>query len=214
MEDKFKELLVEYWKVILIVTLLCGVAIGAVGYPFITKSQDEGKSPNSQATAPSTQTGSGIVVDVSGAVKKPGVTKLSSGSRLYDLISAAGGFDPLVSVAWVSRVLNLSQQLKDSQKIYIPFEYDFKPDLSELELMNLPTVADLVHQSSSTTKPNDNLINVNTATQAELNDLPGVGDVTSQKIISNRPYADEAEFKSKSGVTSSVFEKIKSLITY
>lgn len=65
-----------------------------------------------------------LKVDLAGAVKNPGVYKVSSGSRLSDLISLGGGFVSDVSSLWVSKNLNLSQSVSDGQKIYIPFEWD------------------------------------------------------------------------------------------
>ncbi len=65
-----------------------------------------------------------IKVDLSGAVKNPGVYVLDSGNRLSDLITLGGGFADDVSALWVSKNLNLSQNISDSEKIYIPFEWD------------------------------------------------------------------------------------------
>jgi competence protein ComEA len=56
-------------------------------------------------------------------------------------------------------------------------------------------------------------INVNTATAKELDVLPGVGPVTAQKIIDNRPYAKLEELKEKKAVNKSTYEKIKDKVT-
>lgn len=63
-------------------------------------------------------------VDLAGAVKKPGVYVLPLGSRLSDLITLGGGFTSDVSALWVSKNLNLSQNVSDGEKVYIPFEWD------------------------------------------------------------------------------------------
>ncbi|HNU76323.1 MAG TPA: helix-hairpin-helix domain-containing protein, partial [bacterium] len=60
----------------------------------------------------------------------------------------------------------------------------------------------------------DGKINVNKATSSELDTLPGIGPAYAEKIISNRPYKDIAEFESKSGLYKSTIENIKELITF
>ncbi|KKS59848.1 MAG: hypothetical protein UV25_C0017G0010 [candidate division WWE3 bacterium GW2011_GWB1_42_41] len=57
-------------------------------------------------------------------------------------------------------------------------------------------------------------MNVNTVTFDELDALPGIGATYAGKIVANRPYSGVEEFKEKSGLTNSVYEKIKDLITY
>ncbi len=181
------------------------------------ESKSESTDRNTSSTDSKTSNSAKISVDISGAVNRPGVIAIETGKRVLDLINSAGGLDPLVSVPWVTRVLNLAQILKDSQKIYIPFEYDIAVNTAELALLEIPTFNETTKQSSESSSNQDSggdLVNVNTASKADLIDLPSIGDVTADKIITNRPYADATEFKSKSGVTNSVFEKIKSLITY
>lgn len=64
-------------------------------------------------------------VDVSGAVKDPGVYEVDDGAVVGDVLSLAGGAKNEASASWVSRYLNLSDRVKDSEKIYIPFEWEF-----------------------------------------------------------------------------------------
>ena len=65
-----------------------------------------------------------IQVDISGAIKNPGVIKLDFNSRLADLIYEAGGFTEEASEDWIARNINLSSSLEDAQKIYIPYKWD------------------------------------------------------------------------------------------
>lgn len=58
------------------------------------------------------------------------------------------------------------------------------------------------------------LININTASEAELDKLPGIGPVTATKIITSRPYSAPEELLTKKVVSSSTWGKIKELITY
>lgn len=139
---------------------------------------------------------SGLKVDISGAVNTPGVYTLVPGSRVEDLMIQAGGFTEAVNKEFVAKNLNLSQKITDGMKVYIPFEGE---------------------QGSAVLAANTGpkqavLIGINSATQAELDTLPGVGPVTANKIITNRPYSDISELLTKKAVTKTTFEKIKDLV--
>lgn len=140
-----------------------------------------------------------ITVDVSGAVLHPGVYTLSSDSRMKDAIQAAGGMTEEADAEQISKSINLAQKLTDSSKVYIPFE-------GETVSGSLP--AGSVAGASSTS-----LININTASVAELDRLPRIGAVTAQKIISNRPYQSLNDLVTKKAVSSSVFSEIQKLIS-
>jgi competence protein ComEA len=68
--------------------------------------------------------------------------------------------------------------------------------------------------SESSGVDNSGKVNVNTASSSELDTLPGIGPANAEKIISNRPYKDFAEFESKSGLYKSTLENIKDLIIF
>ncbi|MHC1720791.1 MAG: helix-hairpin-helix domain-containing protein [Clostridiaceae bacterium] len=103
-----------------------------------------------------------IMVYVNGEVKKPGVYNLKSGSRIGDLIASAGGF---TEKADIKRV-NLAKKLRDEDYIFI--------DSSDGSAI------------TAVSGINDGIVNINTATKEELMTLPGVGEVTAQKIIDYR----------------------------
>lgn len=142
-----------------------------------------------------------ISVDVSGAVNKPGVYQLDNGSRIEDAIKAAGGFTQDVNQEYISKTLNLAQKLSDGSKVYVPMEGD-------------PTSpGGFAGQGVGTSTQAK--ININTATQAELEALPGIGPVTASKIISDRQYQAVEDLLSKKILPKSVFDKIKDqLVVY
>lgn len=141
-----------------------------------------------------------ISVDVSGAVKNPGVYQLQDGSRIEDSIKASGGFTDNANQEYISKYLNMAQKLSDGSKVYVPIEGD------QTSTSQSGTVAG----SSTIAK-----VNINTATQAELEALPGIGPVTASNIISGRQYQQIEDLLSKKVVSKSVFEKIKdSLVVY
>lgn len=180
-----------------------------------------------------------IVVDLSGAVKNPGMYTLPGKSRVGDLLSRGGGIDPNASAEWVSKNLNLSEVLKDTQKIYIPFEWDLLDSHNDLKLEALlsdispdfgntsaaavsrpgPVIQRSTVASSATTAPSANpaklvLVNVNTAGKSDLEGLPGVGQVTAQRIIDNRKYSSSDELKTKAKISDTLLSKFKDLITF
>lgn len=130
-----------------------------------------------------------ISVDVSGAVQKPGVYKLKDGDRIEEAVAAAGGFAENANQSFISKYLNLAQKLSDGSKVYVPFEGE--------------------QGSAAGSAPNQSKININTASQAELEALPSVGPTTAAKIISLRPYQTMEDLLNKKAVSKSVYEKIK-----
>ena len=144
-----------------------------------------------------------IIVDISGAVKNPGVYSLPAGSRFGEALEAAGGVQPdKVDSEYLSKQINLASEVRDGQKIYIPFQGD-----------NLATIPASGIGSEPASVYLTNLISVNTASSSQLDSLPGVGPATSAKIIAARPYGSLEELVSKKAVSQSVYEKIKTLIT-
>jgi competence protein ComEA len=129
-----------------------------------------------------------IIVDVAGAVEKPGVYKLPNNSRTADALISAGGLSAAADREAVSKTINLAQKLTDGSKIYIPS----------------------INESNSFNQSNkSNLININFASLLELDSLEGVGPVTAQKIIDNRPYQNISDLVTKKVLGKAMFEKIK-----
>lgn len=140
-----------------------------------------------------------IIIDVSGAVLKPGVYRLAFDSRVQDALVAAGGLSEAADRAWVAKNLNLALKLKDGVKIYIP------PLRSESFAGQASTVGSIYYT--------EGLININTASEGELDTLPGIGPVTAAKIINARPYEAIEDLLNKKIVGSKVFEQIREKIT-
>ncbi len=146
-----------------------------------------------------------IVVDVEGAVNRPGVHRLAAGSRVGDAIATAGGYSPQVDIELAAASLNLAAQLTDGAKIHVPTRGD-------------SAAAWAVPQQPGSVGPGGppGLINVNSAGTDQLDTLPGIGPVTAAKIIAAReqaPFASVDELLSREVVGASTFEKIRALIT-
>ena len=140
-----------------------------------------------------------IVVEASGEVQKPGVYKLNAGSRVGDLLTAAGGLSAEADREWVAKNVNMAAKLQDGVKIYIP---------SKKEMGNEKMEAGKEAGSEKSEK-----ININTASEAELDTLWGVGPATAKKIVEGRPYQKPEELLEKKIVNKNVWEKIKDKIT-
>jgi competence protein ComEA len=140
-----------------------------------------------------------IVVDVAGAVARPGVYRLPSGSRVGDAIGAAGGFSPRVAAQRVDAGLNLAALLRDGERIVVPSRDDPTPGTA-----------------AAPGGDSGGLIDLNSATQAELESLPGIGPVTAGKIIASRdeaPFAAVDDLRARGLVGPSTFEQIRALVT-
>jgi competence protein ComEA len=138
-----------------------------------------------------------IVVHITGAVPRPGVYALPQGARIQDGISAAGGF-----LAEADKTnINLAQVLDDGEKLDIPYIEGGSPVLTT----PVPEVVTITTE----------LININTASLAELDTLPGIGPTTAQKIIDyrtqNGPFINAEDIVS--GIGPGTYERIKDLIT-
>ena len=135
-----------------------------------------------------------IKVYVTGAVAQPGVYAASSGERVGDVVARAGGFtaaaDPVA--------INLARRMRDEMHIHVPAKGD-------------AAQAGASDTGPSTLRP----ININTATQKELEALPGIGEVTARRILAARdadgPFANVDDLR-RAGVRVSVIEQIRSLV--
>ena len=141
-----------------------------------------------------------VKIDVAGAVNSPGVFSLPKEARIEDAIKLAGGFNPNVDRVFVSTKLNLAQKVSDGLKIYIPFEGD--------EAGVTGTIGGIRENGEVAGVSASGKVGVNSADQASLETLPGVGPVMAKKIIDNRPYNSIEELLNKKAVTKSVYSKI------
>lgn len=217
--DVIKDIIYHRITYILAFFVIVGALFGYIGRGYYKKDTCI------QVSEPSTEPKE-IRVEVSGAVRKPGVYKVMEGDRVFEAISMAEGFISDSAAYWVSKNLNLAGIIEDEQKIYVPFEWDYYENDISFESLIKSTSATQAsssaheqdgsssNNSDSDSEDNTDLINMNTATLDQLDQLSGIGPAYAQKIIANRPYTDLDDLKENSQVPASVIEKISSDITF
>lgn len=144
-----------------------------------------------------------IIIHVTGAVKKEGVVEIKEDSRISDAIDAAGG---ITEDADLSKI-NLAYIVRDGQKIYIPSIND------QVDIENITEEAgeNIIKEDYGISKGQK--VNINTATQTELETLSGVGPSTALKIINYRNENGEfkkiEDLKNVPGIGDVKFEGLK-----
>ena len=157
-----------------------------------------------------------IYVDVCGAVANPGVFQLAAGSRVFQAIEAAGGYLPEAALTCVNR----AGVLTDGQQLYILTQEEM--ERQGLDPAEMAGASDGQMNGSAGTGQNtgmtaqvqqDNRININTADEAQLTTLTGIGATRAQAIIAyreeNGPFASIEDIMNVQGIKEGTFAKIK-----
>ena len=148
-----------------------------------------------------------MVLHIVGAVKNPGIVKIKEGSRIVDVIEAVGG---ITEDADTSKI-NLAYIVEDGQKIFIPSITDEITEETEY----------VTSESGDNIIVDDNegeniMVNINKATQTELETLPGIGPAMALRIIEHREqngnFENIEEIKNVKGIGDAKFENIKNNI--
>jgi competence protein ComEA len=144
-----------------------------------------------------------VVVYVCGAVARPGVYSLDQGSRVADALAAAGGASAKAEVSSI----NLAAKLSDGQQVVVPKKGAAAPAAA-------PAAG--ASGAAAGTGPTA-IVNLNTATAAELDALQGVGPSTAQKIIdyrtANGGFKSVDELKNVAGIGDAKFAALKPYVT-
>lgn len=225
---------------IIIITIIVTALI--IAYMLFTKSNDETITDLEEIETNENDTQNNqketnenkIIIHITGAIKKEGIYELKENSRIADAIEAAEGLTENANI----QDINLAYVLEDGEKIHIPTKEETKQSNSEEIEKNTDKTTVYVTKNTggteksasntgntnnsgntknnnSTTSKNEK-ININTATQAELETLPGIGPSTALKIINyrkeNGKYKTIEDIKKVSGIGDSKYNKIKELI--
>lgn len=161
-----------------------------------------------------------IMVYITGEVKNPGIYELEENSRIKDVIEKAGGLKETADITDI----NLATILQDEDKITIPTKDKTMEEKQNTERIQSNKQSKTTEKSQNTTSISTNTtgknqntkVNINTATQTELETLPGIGPSTASKIVSyrkeNGKFKSIEEIKKVNGIGESKYKKIKELI--
>lgn len=181
------------------------VVLVAAGWAWRSRPQSEPVTPLvSESTAaasvgdPSASGSGELVVAVAGKVRKPGLVRLPAGSRLADAVQAAGGALPGVDVA----LLNPARKVTDGELIVVGVT---------------PPPGGPAAPPGGGAAPASGPLNLNTATLAQLDALPGVGPVLAQRILAHRDqhggFTSVGDLRQVDGIGDARYEQLKDLVT-
>lgn len=147
-----------------------------------------------------------IVVHISGQIVNPGVITLEKGARIIDAIHIAGGITEEADLTNV----NLAYVLEDAQKIYIPSSKDKEGDIDMIQ-ENKEGI--ILSKNLDSKQQEKRKVNINTASQEELEKLPGIGNSIALRIVNyrkeNGKFNTIEEIKNVSGIGENKFNHIK-----
>lgn len=178
---------------IVILLAIAGVAVGALVLARLHSGAGQAVVLVEDTPAPTRSPEPAILVDVAGAVAHPGVYRLAAGSRTVDALLAAGGMTGEADLD----ALNKAAPVRDGQRVYVPRPGETVPAGSAGSDAQLK-------------------VDVNHATAAELEALPGIGPTTAARIVRSRgghPFTRIEELQTRGLVTARVFADIKELVT-
>jgi competence protein ComEA len=192
--------------VIVIVALVAAVLFNAFGQ---RGSATEIVAPSSTPREGSVNGGDGLprselLVHVLGAVKRPGLVSLASGSRVVDAVASAGGLADDADVAGI----NLARPVSDGEQLVVPKVGEVPPAAPS----GAGGAADAGVAAASGA-----LVNLNTATQAELETLPRIGPALAQRILdwrtANGRFTAPADLQKVTGIGQKLFDGLSDRIT-
>ncbi len=158
--------------------------------------QDSAAKPIAFESGSRLADGTPIRVHVSGEVVRPGVYDLLEGERVIDAIDEAGG----ATASADPDAINLARRLRDGEQLVVP---------SRSASRTASSIAPLLASGE--------LVNVNTATEAQLDELPGIGEAYSRRIVDSRsvdgPFNSLDELVSRKALPAATLEKIRDRLT-
>jgi competence protein ComEA len=186
---------------------LAALALGAAAWLALSPGDGGGSAlpdPSSMAVEPSMSASAAppqeMLVDVQGAVRRPGLVRLAAGSRVADAIAAAGGYSGKADLLAAASSINLAAALADGAQVFVPIQ----------------GVATAPGPSLPGAPAGGGLVNLNTAGPEALEALPGIGPVTVQKIVAaraERPFTTLEELLERDVMNSGQLEDIRDLVT-
>ena len=179
----------------------------------LTSNEENSNTQDNSLDEKSNDVSNKIVIYITGTIKNEGVYELEENSRIADSIEKAGG---LTEEANINNI-NLAYVLQDGMKVYIPKKGESVNEMNDNTNVYVSREESVTKNSEKIgSNSNTDKININTATQKELETLPGIGEATAVKIINyrnkNGKFSCIEDIKKVSGIGDSKYYKIKDLI--
>lgn len=189
---------------IIVITLAAIIVIGSLYSDWRKHSAPDPVPAGQRAETPRAGEAAEATVYISGAVHKPGLYKMPFGSRVTDAIAAAGGLTESADTA----KLNLAQFVKDGMHVFVPAAAAPAP----AKRTAAPAASRPAEKETIASK-----VNINSATEEQLEQLPGIGPVLAVRIVEYRkakgPFRDIAELKLIPGIGDAKFNQLKDSLT-
>ncbi len=186
----------RHWLAGVLIVAALGAAVG-LAYPLIQRPA----APPVQLVnqAPAAADPAELQVHVTGAVQQPGLYAVPAGSRVADVVQAAGAADDADLDA-----LNLAARLADGQRLVVPHQGE-------------PTPGAPPRGTARAAPAAGSKVNLNTATTAQLDALPGIGPTLANRIVDyrarNGSFHDPQQLRDAKLIPAATYERIKDLIT-
>lgn len=199
--------------IIVAIGVVIVVVIGMYLYKVYGQSQTEEMADfyeeNEQKETRKEEAVGKIIVHIAGEVNEPGIVEVEEGSRIADVVEEAGG---ITNQADVNKV-NLAYVVEDGQKIIIPNQEEESEN--NFSYISSESGNHVIEDGTLENKGED-IVNINQATQTELEELPGIGPSTALKIVeyrkANGNFREIEDIKNVSGIGEAKYEKIKDCI--
>ena len=201
----------------IIIAIICVILVISVVIYFLGREEEEYIEINNEIANLSEEENSEeeeeideieeIILHIIGAVKNPGIVKVKEGSRIVDVIEAAGG---ITEEADISKI-NLAYVVEDGQKILVPSITD---EITEqTEYVTSESGDNIIVDNN---EGENMMVNINKATQTELETLPGIGPAMALRIIEHREengnFENIEDIKNVKGIGDAKFDNIKNNI--
>lgn len=199
-------LLVSGASIVILITLLVSIYLMVNKEPRVDTTMWEETSLTTMAEVATDATKERaetmIYVDIKGAVKVSGIYQLKNQQRIWDALALAGGVSEEADTAQV----NYAQKVKDQMIIYVPKKGE-----------PVPQSLETLQESAPAQQNQEEKINLNTATEAELQTISGIGAKKAQEIIRFRdeqgPFKTVEELKNVPGIGEKTVERLKDMLT-
>lgn len=171
---------------------------------FASEAQTDTQKEKAQSVVKKTKQQTDVVIDIKGAVRKPGIYHMRPSDRVSDAIGRAGGFTDRAD----RDQINLARKLSDEMVIYVPEKGEQK---------SLAQTTASAYVSEQEPGEGGQSVNINTADEQGMQDLPGIGPAKAKAIVQYReehgPFQSVDELTEVSGIGEKSLEKIRPTAT-